>query len=956
MHKAFPIQRTIALFSCLILFLCSNKLTAQNLSGKISDAKTGETLIGATIALKGTTKGAQADVNGNFTILNPGATPFTVVVSFIGYTNKEIVISDINQKLNIKLSTNEAILKEVEIIDNRLTDKQRESALTVEALDLLAIKETPAANFYDGLGALKGVDLTAASMGFKIINTRGFNSTSPVRSLQIIDGVDNQAPGLNFSLGNFLGASELDVQKVEIIVGASSAFYGPNAFNGVISMTTKSPFDYTGLTVQSKVGERSLFETAFRYAQKFKNKKGDDKFAYKLNVSFLRAYDWEAENYNPVDDSPVGSENPGGYDAVNIYGDEDLAGGNDLTDDIKTYPGLGIFYRNGYQERDLVDYNTRNLKLGASFHYRFKPDLELIYSSNFGTGTTVYQGENRFSLKNILFFQNKLELNKKDKFFLRFYATNEDAGDSYDAVLTAFKMLNTNKTQENWNTSYLNNYLNIVQTNIKTDPDYPPFVFGQPASEYLGAIDEYLANNFDSLVVWHQLVRDKTNNNSLVAGQTPFAQPGTSAFDSTFKLVTSTRFNDKSTLNNGGSLFFDRSALYHGTGEYKFKPKWATIVIGGSARMYKPNSQGTIFRDTGGVRLSNFEYGIYSGIEKRFFADKLKASITFRTDKNQNFKRIYSPAASLVYSPNEINTLRFSFSSAVRNPTLADQFLYYDVGRAILLGNTSGYDSLITISSFLDYKNGTTLDKSKLSYFDVSRIRPEQVRTFEIGYRTTLFKRLFVDASYYYSIYKDFIGFKIGIKSDFDSQNFPTNLQVYRISANTTDLVSTQGFSIGMNYYFKEKYAINFNTSWNELNRRGSIDPIVPAFNTPRLKFNLGISSREIKLKPGHQNYFGFNTNYKWIEGFLFEGSPQFTGRIPSYDMFDAQVNYTVKKWKTVFKLGASNLFGILPFVNNKELSTGERLKSMFKNQQYQVFGGPRIGRMAYFSVLVDIP
>lgn len=84
--------------------------------------------------------------------------------------------------------------------------------------------------------------MTTASLGFKVINTRGFNSTSPVRSLQIIDGVDNQAPGLNFSLGNFLGSSELDVLKVDIVVGASGAYYGPNAFNGVISMETKSPF------------------------------------------------------------------------------------------------------------------------------------------------------------------------------------------------------------------------------------------------------------------------------------------------------------------------------------------------------------------------------------------------------------------------------------------------------------------------------------------------------------------------------------------------------------------------------------------------------------------------------------------------------------------------------------------------------------------------------------------
>src|SRR5690606_2130519 len=142
-------------------------------------------------------------------------------------------------------------------------------------------------------------------MGFKVINTRGFNSTSPVRSLQLIDGVDNQSPGLNFSLGNFLGASDLDVMKVDIIAGASTAFFGPGAFNGVINMTTKSPWLFPGLSASAKVGERNLKEGAIRWAQVFKNKAGKDKFAYKLNLFALTAEDWFAENYEATSNSPT---------------------------------------------------------------------------------------------------------------------------------------------------------------------------------------------------------------------------------------------------------------------------------------------------------------------------------------------------------------------------------------------------------------------------------------------------------------------------------------------------------------------------------------------------------------------------------------------------------------------------------------------------------------------------
>ena len=64
--------------------------------------------------------------------------------------------------------------------------------------------------------------------------------------------------------------------KVEIIQGASSAFYGPNAFNGVISMKTISPFIQPGLLIQYKFGSRNLFENSFRLANKYTNNRGQD--------------------------------------------------------------------------------------------------------------------------------------------------------------------------------------------------------------------------------------------------------------------------------------------------------------------------------------------------------------------------------------------------------------------------------------------------------------------------------------------------------------------------------------------------------------------------------------------------------------------------------------------------------------------------------------------------------
>lgn len=908
-----------------LLFLMASAFSfAQTINGTVIEKATGEPVVGASVVEVGTKNGTTTDLDGKFELRLSTGLPAQIEVSFIGLKKQVVPVRNLNSPIKVLMDPDSEVLAEVNVVEQRLSDKQKESALTVEAMDALAVKETPAVSFYEGLGHLKGVDLTSASLAFKVINTRGFNSTSPVRSLQIIDGVDNQAPGLNFSLGNFLGASDLDVANVDIIAGASSAFYGPGAFNGVISMTTKDPFLFPGLSVSQKVGERALSETAVRWAHVLKDKEGNEKFAYKINIFYLRANDWEADNLDPTDQSTVGRENPGGYDAVNRYGDETQMGDGG---DVRTYAGVGTFHRTGINEVDLVDYDTENLKFSTSLHYKIKPDLQLIYGFNFGYGTTVYQGDNRYSLKDIRFFQNKLELRKENKFYVRAYATNENAGNSYDAYFTALKMQDTYLNDQGYENLYRTLWNVFYVPQVKNLPGYPD---DSPTNEnFEEELNQLIIDNLDQFQIWHAENRSRVDNSN--GG--PALQPGTAQFDSLFSYITTRTFNE------GGSRFFDKSALYHVMGAYDFdENSWGKFTVGGNGRLYVPNSNGTIFSDTNGRQITNYEYGVFGGWEKKFFYDRVKVNATLRVDKNQNFDYLFSPAASFIYQIDELNTFRFSFSSAIRNPTLQDQYLYYNVGRAILLGNITGYDSLVTIDDVEKFLGGTTDERRnyKFDYFTINPIKPERVRTVEAGYRTTLFEKLFVDMNYYFSWYQDFIGFQIALDIEDDPSKGPSDrfsgAQAYRISSNARDQVTTQGFNIGLNYYFANHYTLSGNYSWNVLNT-ATDDPIIPAFNTPEHKYNLGINGRNIYFQGWDWKGFGFSVNYKWVQGFLFEGSPQFTGRINDYDMLDAQVSQRIEKWDLTLKLGASNL------LNNKV---------------YQVYGGPRVGRLAYFSILYE--
>ncbi len=319
----------------LLLIFLMGSLTMQaqqvNLSGFIKDSETGEPVIGANISIKGKLIGTITDGKGNFTLASSLNVPFILVISVIGYQRQEIEISDASQPLSISLVEKTEVMDEVVVSASRVEESILGSPVSIEKMDGKDIRQTASMSFYEGLQNIKGVEMVTSSLTFSQINTRGFNSTGNSRFLQLVDGVDNQTPGLGFAVGNMLGASELDMESAELIPGAASALYGPVAFNGVLMMRTKSPFQYQGLSAQVKMGvnhineeyadPHGLYDIGIRYAKAFNNR-----FAFKVNVSYFKGLDWYAANYTDVDngtpEAQRGDDNPA-RNALNIYGDDE---------------------------------------------------------------------------------------------------------------------------------------------------------------------------------------------------------------------------------------------------------------------------------------------------------------------------------------------------------------------------------------------------------------------------------------------------------------------------------------------------------------------------------------------------------------------------------------------------------------------------------------------------------
>jgi outer membrane receptor protein involved in Fe transport len=907
---------------------------AQNITmnGKVTDGSNGAPLPFVNVAVKETGKGTTTDVNGLYSLVldySGGKTAYTLTFSFIGYKEEVRSVGKSDTRLDVTMESTSIMGREVVISGSRVSESIMESPVTIQKVNSTQINSSAGGNFYDGFRNIRGVDINTSSAGFQAINMRGFNTTAPVRVVQFIDGMDNQAPGLNFPVGNLVGSSPLDIENVEIITGPASALYGPNAFQGVVNMITKNPYDYQGFDAEVKGGSRNWIEANMRYAQAFGEKK---KFAVKLTGSYMQMKDWIADDqvanrYGDLTanvnlssivsqlqyDSSLTQEDRDQYVALNNY--------------IEFNPVVGQVGLNrkdivapGYMENELANNKVQSIKAGLGLHYRFNPNTELSYTGKFGLGSAIYQGANRYAIRDILFHQHKLQLTGKN-YLVKAYGTFEDAGNSYDAVFTGINVTRAS-IGDNWVPTYLRTFFETL-SNLNNDYDN----------------DATLA-----------MVDSAVNAANLAANATWY-QPGTAAFDSTLRSIVTNSDLQK------GSLFVDRSAFYHVEGQYNFDMiKWLDLQAGANFRYYSPRSFGTIFSDTlvnpadtlanGAAdpnarytRIGLWEVGGYLQATKRLFDDRFKIQASIRVDKNQNFKPQFSPRLSLSFTHKSHN-FRIGAQSAFRTPTLQNQFIRLNLGPITLLGNLNGFDNLYTLNSLNAFKDSleaanfdpNQVDPNILKTVRYDKLKPEQVITVEAGYRGVWWKKLYVDADVYWNRYTNFIGdvrvvrplngSVAGEQSGFDAVLTDIDYELYQIPVNSSKTVHSLGAGIGLTYFIMKGLQAGVNYTYARLLTTDLEDEIIPGFNTSPHKVNVSLAGNRV------WNGLGFSTNFQWVDRFDWQ-SPFGFGQIPTYYIWDLQVNYAVDfgQCTVTARAGSSNLTNF---------------------RRREVFGGPAIGRMFY--------
>ncbi len=815
-------------------------------------------------------------------------------------------------------------LTELVVSASRTSENILRSPISIEQLKAKDARLMGAPSFFDALEYLKGVQVITPSMGFKVINTRGFANTTNVRFAQLIDGIDNQAPHIGVPMANALGVTDLDIEKVEIIPGTASALYGMNAVNGLANFRTKNPFDTEGVSFRLVLGVNHISSLdgisphAFSESQLRFAKVLSSKWAFKTNLSYTKGYDWVADD--KTDLAPalnattglLGADNPA-FDGVNIYGNES-SNRRTLSLSGKNY----VVGRTGYAEKDVTYYNLQNLKGDLSIYFRPQKGVEMRYTYRGAFIDNIYQRSNRFRLDNYTLSQHAFQLETNALQF-RAYLTSENTGKSYNLRSAAENMDKAFKTDDVW------------------------------FADYTAAFNTALKNN-QPVAQAHKTARTTADNGRF--------QPNTDAFNQKMKALS-----DINSWDIGAALWV-RAYLAHTEGVVNFskiiQPLEKTgfgLFCGFDYRTYIIVPDGNYFINPveSGKNLTYGKTGGFLQLSKNFLSESLRLSATLRADKADYFDTKINPRFTVVYAPSDALSIRASYQSGYRFPSIFEGFSNINSGGVKRVGGlrimskgifenswlrssvdayTAAYNKSINTEglskSAAIEKNKGILQRNTYTY-----LRPEYIRSFEFGVKSLSFKnRFFVDADFYYNRYRDFMGqVEAYIPKTQNADSIPIALLTrslqdrYRLWTNSQTTVYNYGASLGVRYKITDQFSFNTNTSYSKLDRKDRNDGLEDGFNTPKWMVNGTLTGEKLWQTLNASLTTRWQSSFNYLS-FLVNGT------VPAYWTMDAQMGYVFTKSKLNVKIGATNLLN---------------------RYYYSMLGGAHIGGFYYTTIMYNL-
>lgn len=884
------LEKKLVLFLFFVIGFV-NLFAQTTITGTVLNAITQEGLGEVNILIVGTSKGTTTDSEGHYSLTANQTLPMTIRFTHLGFKSEEVVINQTSNIIDLTMIKESLFGQEIIISASRLEQSILESPVSIEKMNIQNIQQAASPDYYDALAYIKGVQVTSTSMNLVSVNTRGFADVTNSRFVQIVDGMDTADPTINANLGSILGPNELDIESVEVLPGSASALYGPNAFNGMMIMNSKNPFEYEGLSIMTKMGftnseaggSNPVGIYSLRYAEAF-----NDKFAFKVNFYYMGGEDWIANDYKTDRNNPeskIDLSNDPNFDGLNLHGDE--------TPIPTGVPGIGTIRRTGIKEETLLDHNdAKTIKANLALHYKIKEDLELVGAYRYAGGNSIGQGYTKFAYRDFASEFYKLELNA-DNYFVRSYVNISNVDDTYDVGALGGlvnERFNPSQRQEDGTGWVLDYILAFVNQIPGVEPNNPT-----TARTYA---DRFMID--------------------------PLTGEYVPSFQEVVDEIRTTDFQS----NPPGASLYAKSYIWNSEVYYNFKQiDWAEIIAGGNYRQFSLFSKSTIFDDApedpnNPERIFTNNYSAYTQISK-IFAEKFKVTGSIRYDKMKEFEGHFTPRVSLVYSPNKNNNARISYQTGFRYPDMLNQFIYIPTPGGISLGGVPSIASRYGIfnggawtqASFSEFIKQGTLDPTTgeiltnpenvtLETENVSYLKPEKSSSFEIGYNSIIGGDLLLELNYYNTTYKNFIG-QLPVISKVSTTHQGEQIDAGTLWApytNSPSTIKSDGYGLGLTYHLPNNFVINGNYTHTTFSGEQS-EGFLTQFNTPENRYNLGLGNTNVVKN------LGFNINFSYQDEFIWE-SLYGTGTMSSYSLIDAQVNYRLTSLKTMVKIGATNLGG----------------------------------------------
>ena len=888
--------------------------------GSVIDASTLEPMIGARVSVRNDSIEAFTNVDGRFVFEADLSEALSMEITAKGFQRRTITIYDtvrVSIELERIFSQGYRHLESDGLNESDILNSDR----AVDRIQGSELHQIPNGQLSYGINNYPGVQSFASGLNNSSFGIRGFTSTSHDKLLTLVDGTDARLPGFGSSLGGFSLPAEIDIAAIEIIQGPSTARFGAGAYQGLLSVITKDPWNDQGIEARLYGGSGSSFDGQLRFAQAFGKGR---KWAFSFSGQFQRMDDRAgvSRNINYYGRHQSFTNLDSLLNSTEDFSAEERAKLAQLSNWISTTqpnaaPGNLFPSHPGFEESEVFEPEARKLKLGGSLHFKPSKQVELEYAFRISNGSMVHTQEQRLALHNMLWHQHELKASGKN-WKVNLSTGFETLGNSYSISRNA-ELINA-AGAESYSRQVLTNYA-------------------------------------DSLSLWSngftQQVTDSlisaAKDSALRTARSSWYAPGTNAFDSIAEIGQN--FSEM-----GGAAIVSTSNNQLLSGQYHFDFEWMETDLGVRFKRNAPSSGGQLFSDTTNLML--MEYGGWANFNFHLLRGRLFISSTIRVDKSDLFSLQVQPRVGIRYNWKQ-HSLRASFNSGYRNPTFWELYRSNATGYGGVTGNPSGFEALITQenSSSINqvYEAAVTngiwptgcpegdlecligrLSES-IQVIDLKQLQPERVNSIEAGYRSVIFKNFYLDIGVSYNLHHNLIAYRNYTKIPGSENHSSEQLVEVVVSdsiaksellvpSNSEITLQTIVGTINTTYHFSDKVWANLNYTYSYfLNSNDGIPTL--GFNVPTSRLNVGFRVKDL------WDHLGFSFNYQWAENHTWSG-PIGSLDIPSYSLIDAQISYRIPVMYSTFRIGGSNII-------NTPIE--------------QIAGGPALGATLYAAIQFDL-